>query len=436
MTAEAYDVVVVGGGFAGVAAAHAAGLRDARTLLVERERALGGNVSNAWVHTICGLFYNDRPEPEYVNRGVPEQFARRIIACGAGRPPERAGRVFVVPTYPELIGGICGELCRGIDGLRVWTGARVRDVELAQTPGAITRMTVEHDASTVEVTARVAIDTTGDGALAALGGAELLPAGAVPLQAPAVIFRLRSVDDRALRGFSPLRITSSIAGAVHGGVLPEGCDSVLVRPGRAPGLVYLTLNLAPIAGTEYRPLATDYMTDLMTIARERAERVVAFLCATRPEFARATLDGWPERVGVRETRRIAGQRIISEADVVDGVRGPDDVALSSWPIEVWRDYRRARFTYPSGVCGIPLGALRSQSHPELGMAGRCVSASSSALGALRVLGTALAMGEAIGTAAAIAAAERRSLRAVASHEICHSIRGSCHDVYPRYRPTG
>jgi hypothetical protein len=433
---EAYDVVVVGGGFAGVAAAYTAGLRGARTLLVERESALGGNVSNAWVHTICGLFFNDRPEPEYLHAGFPKQFARRVIARGAGRAPERAGRVFVVPTYPELIGGVCDDLCREIDGLRVWTDAQVRAVELAQTPGAITRLTVEHDGAAVDVTARVAIDTTGDGALAALGGAELLPAGPQALQAPALIFRLRSVDDSALRGFSPLRITSSIAGAVHGGVLPGGCDSVLVRPGRAPGLVYVTMNLAPIAGSEYRPLAADYMNDLMTIARERAEQVVAFLCATRPEFARTTLEAWPRRVGVRETRRIAGQHVISEADVADGVHSSHDVALSGWPIELWSDYRRARFTYPSGPCGIPLGALRSRSHPELGMAGRCVSASSAALGALRVLGTALAMGEAIGTAAAIAAAERCSLRAVTSHEIRHRFEEDSHDVYPRYHPAG
>ncbi len=86
-----------------------------------------------------------------------------------------------------------------------------------------------------------------------------------------------------------------------------------------------------------------------------------------------------------------------------GRRSADEVALSTWPIELWHDHRRAIFEYPAGPCSIPLGALVSRSHPRLGMAGRCLSATHEALGALRVIGTALATGEAIGVAAALAA---------------------------------
>jgi hypothetical protein len=80
--------------------------------------------------------------------------------------------------------------------------------------------------------------------------------------------------------------------------------------------------------------------------------------------------------------------------------------------------------YPAGPCSIPLGALVSCSHPRLGMAGRCLSASHEALGALRVIGTALATGDAVGRAAAIAADSDRNLWQVKAEEVRDSIRAT------------
>ena len=104
-----------------------------------------------------------------------------------------------------------------------------------------------------------------------------------------------------------------------------------------------------------------------------------------------------------------GHVVLEREDVLTGRRRDDEVALSSWPIELWEDHRRARFEHPAGPCSIPLGALVSRSHTGLGMAGRCLSASHEAHGALRVIGTALATGEAIGVAAANAAASGAAL---------------------------
>jgi hypothetical protein len=94
---------------------------------------------------------------------------------------------------------------------------------------------------------------------------------------------------------------------------------------------------------------------------------------------------------------------MQEADILEAAKFPDTVARSSWPVEMWRGHKGANFKYPAGVAEIPLQALISRSHDNLGMAGRCMSGSHMALGALRVLGTAMATGEAIGLAAALAA---------------------------------
>jgi hypothetical protein len=94
--------------------------------------------------------------------------------------------------------------------------------------------------------------------------------------------------------------------------------------------------------------------------------------------------------------------VIDEAHVLEGVQSADEVAVSTWPIELWHDSSRASFSHVAGASSIPLAALVSRSHPGLGVAGRCMSATHEAHGALRVIGTALATGEAIGLAAALA----------------------------------
>jgi hypothetical protein len=178
---------------------------------------------------------------------------------------------------------------------------------------------------------------------------------------------------------------------------------VLVRPGGAADEVYVTLNVPRPEGAGYAPLDPEQLAALEQRARASALAVADFLRRNRPAFAGSRVVAWPRRIGVRETRRLVGSVVLSRDDVLGGRAHPDEVAVSTWPIELWHDHRRARFEYPERACSVPLGALLSRSHPRLGMAGRCLSASHEALGALRVVGTALATGEAIGIAAALAA---------------------------------
>jgi hypothetical protein len=181
--------------------------------------------------------------------------------------------------------------------------------------------------------------------------------------------------------------------------------------------LYATLTLPPLPGRPYTPLDQDYLETLRAQAKEWADAVVAFLRESRPGFARARIADWPARVGVRETRRVRGRVELTREDVLEGRRRRDEVAISTWPIELWEDHRRPRLEWPVAACSVPLEALVSRSHPRLGMAGRCLSASREALGALRVIGTALATGEAVGVAAALAADAGTGLAAVAPEHV-------------------
>lgn len=418
MSGRRFDVAVVGGGSAGVAAAIGAAERGAHCLLIEQATALGGNVSQAFVHTICGLYHADEAAPRFANPGFPERFARRLLGCGAAREPVRVGRVWVLPTDPPRLAAAAEECVRATGGLELALGSELVAATLSAAAGGEQALRVrDAEGAQTELRARIVVDASGDAALAALAGAAT-ETSETP-QLPSFIFRLAKVDTDALeelQGFGKLRVTRAVAGAVRDGALPAGCESVLVRPGFDAGGVYVTLNV-PRPPQGWDPLDPRAVAMLADEARHSAERLADFLRETRPAFARSRVDAWPARLGVREGRRVLGLGRVSRDDICSGRRAADEVAVSTWPIELWRDHRRASFVHADGPSSIPLAALRSRSAPGLAMAGRCLAADADALGALRVIGTALATGEAAGVAAAGAADANTGLAAVAAEDV-------------------
>jgi glycine/D-amino acid oxidase-like deaminating enzyme len=412
-----YDVVVVGGGPAGIAAALSSARRGAHTLLVERSARLGGNAANAFVHTICGLYEPaDRGDAVPLHPGLPEQLANELLRIGAASPPIRAGRVYVLPLDPPRFAAHVTALCERTVRLEVATESEL--IEAAFDTRDSARLSIGRRTSGARsFTAGIVIDASGDATVACLTNAPTTETDANRLQLPSFIFRMAGVDCSELAGFAKLRVTHALATAARDGSIPAQCESVLLRPVAGRDEVYVTLNVPRPADGTFRPLDQQHIDSLTTRARSNAEQIAKFLRDTRPAFARSRIDAWPHRLGVRETRRVVGHREISRQHVLEGRLDPDEVCRSSWPIELWTDHRRARFDYPAGPCSVPLGALVSQRYPQLGMAGRCLSASHEAAGALRVIGTALATGEAIGVAAALAADRRVRLDAIAASEI-------------------
>jgi len=418
---ERFDVAVAGGGPAGVAAAITSAALGARTLLVERADLLGGNAANAFVHTICGLHFADEDEPRTAHPGFPARFAAALRAAGGAGEPERAGRVWVLPTDPVRFAAVAERCCTGAKNLVVRRSCEVRGVRLGGGAAPHELALASPGGGEPSARADLLLDTSGDAAAGALGGAATESPPADEVQLPSFIFRLAGVDHEVLQGFGRLQLTHAVAGAVRAGGLPPGCESVLVRPGAEPGDAYVTLNVPRPSDGAFSPLDAEQVAALERVARERAQAVADFLRATRPAFAQSRVAAWPRRLGIRESRRLEGRETVTRADVLTARRRDDEVAVSTWPIELWQDHRRARFEYPAGACSVPLGALVSRSHPRLGAAGRCLSGTHEALGALRVIGTALATGEALGVAAALAADAGVGLDAIAPRDVRHHI---------------
>jgi hypothetical protein len=413
--AEAVDVAVVGGGSAGVAAALAAARAGARCALLERGERLGGNVAEALVHTVCGLYeLASGSEPVFVQGGIARELAEAL-----GGAPERAGRAWYLPMRPAAWSALLRARCETeAPRLSLRLGASCEGAQLAASERSESLLRVRERGALRELSARVVIDASGDAAVVAQAGAAFELAPPSELQCASYVFRLAGVAAGALSGFARVQCSAAIAGAARHGALPLGADSVVLR--ECSGDVYATLNLP--RPPRWDPLDDACVAEETARAHAAARAVATFLCETRPGFAASALAEHPRRIGLRETRRGVGREVVTEADVLAGRRRDDEVALSSWPVELWRDHRRATFAWPERASGVPLGALIARDHPRLGLAGRCLSATHEAHGALRVIGTALATGDAIGRAAAFAADADCALAAIAPDRVASHTR--------------
>lgn len=394
-----YDVVVVGGGAAGLAAAVAAARAGARTALVERYGFLGGMATAGMVSTICGLYLTSAGGgPELLNEGLAGTVARRLSAMAGCGPPTRWGRTFVLPYAPFAFACLADALVGSSADLEVYLHAHVAGVETGGAGVEALRIaTWERD---VDLGAHTVVDASGDAVVAHRAGAACQTPPASERQLWSLVFVFQHVDTEVLDRERRVALLRSVAVAEAEGRLPAGSSTLTVMPSPRHGELICKVALtgldAELSGHR------DAMTAAEQEGRKRVAAVAAFLEST-PPFARAFLSHTAPQVGVRESRRVVGRYQLTREDVLSARKFDDGVARASWPIELWEEGKIGatyEFLEDGQAYDIPLRCLRARDHDNLFMAGRCMSATHEALGSARVIGTCLAAGEAAGAAAA------------------------------------
>ncbi len=400
------DVLVAGGGPAGVAAAVAAARTGAKVLLVERDGGLGGNVRAAQVHSICGLYaIASGSQPEMLQGGLAVELAERLRMSGGASGPQRFGRLDVVLQEPEDFSRVCGEWVGEMDGLETLYATRIVGGVLEG--GGLHSVQIAGPDGEQTVRTAAVVEATGDGNLAAMAGLGWESASPAMLQRPAYIFALGPVPAKVLTAKARLTLSAVLLSAVRDGRLGSAALGAVVRPTCRPEMVRVTLDLTA-GGAEYDPCDEWQVARLTREAAEVAEVLTDFLRHAVEGFARAKIVVRPERIGIRESRRVTGRHVITAEEVLGGVVPHDTVCRSGWPLELHESGAATRLVYPQdgAACGVPLRALQSVDADNVFAAGRCISATHEAQAALRVIGTSLATGQAAGLAASMAAQDR------------------------------
>ena len=374
------DICVVGAGISGVSAAIEAARLGREVILIDGLPALGGQAVNSIIGMIVGLFGNP-PGNQQLTHGIADDIIRDLSATGDLHIV--MGGVSLNALYDEValgrwverkileleIAPLLGAILRQVR----WEGSRIAALELATRHGDVI------------VRADGFVDATGDAAVVWQAGLDCRePAEGVIYGSQMIVIENFDESNKPSRAEMSERIRER--GAHYGMIRRDGF--AMSFPGRATAIVNMTHIENPMD-----PFGAS-KTGLE--GKEQADRTMTFLRSEFPQafaHARVRSYGLP---GIRQTRWIVGGHHLTVDEVRAGLKFPDSIARTAWPLEqhhnaegyVWEPFDADHVHY------VPLRSLTPPGVDNLVAAGRCIDGDATALSSVRVMGPCIAMGAA------------------------------------------
>ncbi len=428
-----YDVLVAGGGTAGVIAAIAAARNGASVLLLERGGFLGGHLATQLLEHSVGWF-DAAGEPTV--GGLANILVERLKqdAGSPGHVRDDTGYTKVrLPLEHEIFKSTITQWVtdEGVDFLTQTMAVGMQGDDQQH------YVIVENKSGRQAFAAGAIIDATGDADLCSLSGCDFLNDGGAETQPVSLLFKLGGVNHSKLLDYVEAHADSFKLGVEAKALRGEPYVNLwgfgdLLQRGYAEGRLSLERNELHYAGhvrtNEAVINVTRFAADA-TNAKElsKAEFVLRKQILEFARFFREMVPGCEDSflaatascVGVRESRRIRGVTILTDADVRAGRSRTDGIARGGFPIDSHDPKGKGMDGtehVPRGY-DIPFGALVPDRGPNIIVAGRCISAERKALASARITGTCMAMGQAAGTAAALSARTGTPVRSLKVSEL-------------------
>jgi glycine/D-amino acid oxidase-like deaminating enzyme len=431
------DVLVVGGGPAGIGAALGAAAAGAEVILAERYAFLGGNATAALVMPLMSfhtqraafeqqggarLFPSDHGPGEPVVAGALAVLLRRLVAAGGAIAPSLATG-YTVPFDPELLKLTALELLDEAGVIFLFHAFASDVVDGAPSRGVV----FETKSGPLVIRARVIVDCTGDGDVAARAGAsyEVGRKEDGLTQPMTLMFRMVQFERaefeayvgahpdqwRGVHGLWDLIREASAAGELE---LPRE-DILFFGTTQAGEVSINSTRVTRVLGTDVFDWSRAELE-----SRRQMRQIVAFLRRRVPGFARAYVAQSGVHTGVRETRRIVGDYRLSADDVLEARKFDDVIARGAYPVDIHNPRGSGTILKrlpPGEAYDIPLRCLLPRDVDDLLVAGRCVSGSHEAHSSYRVMPIVMATGQAAGVCAALAARRKVAPRAIPAADV-------------------
>lgn len=407
------DVIIIGGGPAGIIASVASSRLGAKTVLIERYGFLGGNMTNAGVINI--RTFNDG-KGNLVIKGIPYEFVneikkyQKIFTPGA----ENLEKDDCFRQYPEVTKYVSQEFVLSSNVELILHGF-VNDV--IKEKNKIKSVVIFYKGQKIYCEGDVFIDCTGDGDVAYLSGADFIKGWEEgnKLQPLTTTFIIGGVSKKH---WPKVKITKKEMEKMK----KEFEEGSYPCPTYPPGALFPMPRKGEIYGnvTRYPADITDIfeMTKAEIELRRQVWKVIEFYRKYMKGFEKIYLQQTFTQAGGRESRRIIGEYILKEEDILECKNFPDNIAKGSYPIDIlipdgpdiWEKLKNSSY-------GIPYRCLVPKKIENLLVAGRCISCDYKALGAIRVMAICMATGQAAGVSAYLSSKKKISPRELEIKEI-------------------
>jgi hypothetical protein len=417
------NVLVVGGGPAGIGAAIGAAKAGADVVLVERFGFLGGNATAALVmplmsfhtqnhpvehmDTVKNLFPADHGPGEPVIAGALSEFLERLVQSGGAIAPSLETG-YVTPFDPEIFKMVALEI---LDHYKVKmlfhsfaSGIFIAD--------GTTGVVLETKSGPLVIVADTIVDCTGDGDIAASAGAKFATGREVDnlVQPMSLMFRMAEFQKIAFQNYvkdhpdqwkGVYGLWELIKKATHEGVLELPRENMLFfGTPHSHELIVNSTRITKVLGTDVWDISYAEWE-----GRRQVKQIAAFLKKYVPGFEDSYVTQTGTTIGIRESRRIIGEYVLTAEDIMGARKFDDVIARCSYPIDVHNPAGKGTILrkLPTGEAyDIPLRCLIPKAVDNVLVAGRCISGDHVAHSSYRVMPAAMATGQAAGVSAAIA----------------------------------
>ncbi len=426
--ADTWDVIVCGGGTAGVAAAIAAGRRGAKTLIIERFGALGGTQTMGWVTPMMPNYIGQHK----LSRGISLELTKNQLDFQPTPADVDHNDYWFDPVALPLI------MDRMVKEAGVECLFDATLVSADKDGNTIKAVNVMTRAGLIKLEASAFIDCTGDAVLSMIAGAELMGGNEDGVHQPMTLrfamgnidlIRFRQAAKYILRcdtdhyleaGYGEAKkgpMEPIIREAINKGILEEddiGYFQFFTMNGKQNELAF---NMPRVASLD--PLDPFAISKGYQVGREKVFRIAAFMKANFEGCENAHVSSIAPLIGIRETRRVVGEYILTEEDHQTCRKFENTIARNRYPVDihlkVGTDYRKS--FEPHEYHDIPYESIVVKGLDNLWVAGRCLSATFVAQSAVRIQPVCRATGEAAGCAAAVASLTKLKAREVPYSQI-------------------